>query len=87
MGVHAHLTPGARLRAIREHRGLSREALSTLISFEIGSHYIYLIESGKRPLTTSAALTIAPALAVMPVTLLYGEEAECPFCGREPDEQ
>lgn len=76
------LTPGARLKWWREFRGYTREQLSMLTTFEISSQYIYLIEKGDRPLSMNNALTLAPALAVMPVTLLHGDESACPFCGR-----
>jgi transcriptional regulator with XRE-family HTH domain len=59
---------GANLRALRERRGLSQEALAD----ELGIHRTYesAIERGKRNLSLRAVERLAEALGVDPMDLL-----------------
>jgi transcriptional regulator with XRE-family HTH domain len=59
---------GKRVRALREQRGISQEALADLA--EIHRNYISQIEGGKRNLSFFNVVKIARALKVTPSKLL-----------------
>ena len=59
---------GKRVRALREQRGISQEALADLA--EIHRNYISQIEGGKRNLSFYNLVKIARALKVTPSKLL-----------------
>jgi transcriptional regulator with XRE-family HTH domain len=60
---------GKRVRALREQRGISQEALADLA--EIHRNYISQIEGGKRNLSFFNVVKIARALKVTPSKLLH----------------
>lgn len=59
---------GKRIRALREQRGISQEALADLA--EIHRNYISQIEGGKRNLSFFNVVKIVRALRVSPSKLL-----------------
>jgi len=59
---------GKRVRALREQRGISQEALADLA--EIHRNYVSQIEGGKRNLSFFNVVKIARALKVTPSKLL-----------------
>ena len=59
---------GKRVRALREQRGISQEALADLA--EIHRNYISQIEGGKRNLSFFNVVKIARALKVTPSKLI-----------------
>jgi transcriptional regulator with XRE-family HTH domain len=59
---------GKRVRALREQRGISQEALADLA--EIHRNYISQIEGGKRNLSFFNLVKIARALKVSPAKLI-----------------
>ena len=59
---------GKRVRALREQRGISQEALADLA--DIHRNYISQIEGGKRNLSFFNVVKIARALKVTPSKLL-----------------
>jgi transcriptional regulator with XRE-family HTH domain len=59
---------GKRVRALREQRGISQEALADLA--EIHRNYISQIEGGKRNLSFFNVVKIARALKVSPSKLI-----------------
>jgi transcriptional regulator with XRE-family HTH domain len=59
---------GKRVRALREQRGMSQEALADLA--EIHRNYISQIEGGKRNLSLFNVVKIARALKVTPSKLI-----------------
>jgi transcriptional regulator with XRE-family HTH domain len=61
---------GARLKAIREQKGLSQEALAGLCNLH--RTYIGLIERGQRSLSIPTIELIAQALEVSPAKLFEG---------------
>ena len=63
---------GARLKALREERGLSQEALAGICNLH--RTYIGLIERGERSLSIPTIELIARALEVSPAKLFEGVE-------------
>lgn len=59
---------GKRIRALREQRGISQEALADLA--DIHRNYISQVEGGKRNLSFFNVVKIARALKVTPSKLL-----------------
>jgi transcriptional regulator with XRE-family HTH domain len=61
---------GARVRELREERGLSQEALAAVCNLH--RTYVGLIERGERNLTLTTIQQIAEGLGVQPAELLVG---------------
>jgi len=71
---------GARLKTLREERGLSQEALAGVCNLH--RTYIGLIERGERSLSLPTIELIAQALEIPPATLFEGVES-VPASGRD----
>lgn len=63
---------GARIRALREKAGYSRERFSEMAG--IGSKFLYEIESGKKGMSAYTLYSIAAALGVSTDYILLGLE-------------
>lgn len=68
------LTPGQRLRTLRESTGKSREMLAGLIGYS--AETVKKVETGKRELTMAMAIKAARALGVHNLSSLYGPAFE-----------
>lgn len=68
-GMHSVLTQlGKRIRALRQQRGISQEALAELA--DIHRNYMSQIEGGKRNVSFFNVVKLARALKVSPSKLL-----------------
>jgi transcriptional regulator with XRE-family HTH domain len=66
------MTPGARVRQLRQARGLSEQVLATRAGLSV--RWLSLVETDKGRLTKRVAQALAEALGVNPAALLRGED-------------
>ena len=67
--MHEKITPGTALKMLRELQGLSQNDLAQLTNMNQSN--ISAIENGSRQMSRERAMTLAKALHVHPVVLLF----------------